>query len=150
LRARGIDSALVEVGGELCAFGRKPDGAPWRVLVEGWAGDEDDANPARVIALDGMAIATSGDRWHQRRIGGRTRSHTIDPRTAAPVADAPSAVTVVARDAMRADGWATALTVLGMQEGVALAERLGLPARFIDARDHREHMTPAFEGLLHA
>ncbi|MDR0183127.1 FAD:protein FMN transferase [Lysobacter arvi] len=156
LRAQGIDAALVEVGGELSGFGRKPDGTPWRVIVEGWQGDEDEAHEPRVLALDGLAIATSGDRWHRREHRGRRISHTVDPRSGHPVANAPVAVTVAAADAMSADAWATALTVLGTTEGLALAQANGLAARFVDVRvgadgaegSVEERMTSAFEALL--
>jgi len=158
LRSQGIDAALVEVGGELFGFGRKPDGSPWRVIVEGWQGDEDDAHEARVLALDDLAVATSGDRWHRREHRDRTISHTLDPRSGHPVANAPVAVTVAASDAMRADAWATALTVLGTTEGMEVAQAHGLAARFVDvhagpdgARNVvAERMTPAFQALLQA
>ena len=48
-------------------YGRKPDDSPWQVLVEATPGQQDEdeeENPARVIALEGLAIATSGDHWH--------------------------------------------------------------------------------------
>jgi len=157
VRAQGIDAALVEVGGELFGFGRKPGGAPWRVIVEGWQGDEDDATESRVLAIDGMAVATSGDRWHRREHQGRNISHTLDPRSGHPVTNAPVAVTVAANDAMRADAWATALTVLGTHEGMEVARALGLAARFVDVRETagvarvvEEHMTPAFAALIEA
>lgn len=150
LRTQHVDAALVEVGGELYGYGRKPDGLPWRVIVEGWAGDEDDAQEPRVLALDGLAVATSGDRWHRDRHDGHDISHTLDPRSGRPVEDAPTAVTVVADDAMHADAWATALTVLGTRAGYDFACERGLAARFVDTRDGRiqERMTPAFAGLL--
>lgn len=150
LRTQGVDAALVEVGGELHGYGRKPDGTPWRVIVEGWAGDEDDDREPRVLALDDVAVATSGDRWHRDRHDGREISHTLDPRSGRPVQDAPTAVTVVAGDAMHADAWATALTVLGTREGYDFACGHRLAARFVDTRDGRidERMTPAFQALL--
>jgi len=157
LLSLGIEAALVEVGGELFGFGRKPDGAPWRVIVEGWQGDEDDACEPRVLALDGLAVATSGDRWHRHEHHGRLISHTLDPRSGHPVSNAPVAVTVAASDAMRADAWATALTVLGTHEGMEIAQAHGLAARFVELRTREgfepvveEHMTPAFEALLQA
>jgi len=157
VRSQGIDAALVEVGGELFGFGRKPDGMPWRVIVEGWQGDEDDASKPRVLAIDGMAVATSGDRWHRLEHHGRAISHTLDPRSGHPVINAPAAVTVAANDAMRADAWATALTVLGTHEGMEIARAQGLAARFVQMREGdgsghivEEYMTPAFEALLHA
>ena len=152
LRAQGVEAALVEVGGELYGYGRKPDDTPWRVIVEGWQGDEDDASEPRVLALDGLAVATSGDRWHRREHQGRRISHTLDPRSGHPVIDAPVAVTVAADDAMRADAWATALTVLGTREGLQVARANGLAARFVDVDGDcvEERMTPAFEALLQA
>ena len=156
LRAAGIAGALVEVGGELHGFGRKPDGTPWRVLVEAGPEEDDHQLEPRVLELDGMAVATSGDRWHhytRRDEQGEQRryTHTIDPCSGAPVEHAAVAVTVVARDAMHADAWATALTVLGEAAGFALAEREGLAVRYL-SRDANgalhERMTDAFRKHL--
>jgi thiamine biosynthesis lipoprotein len=133
LRDRGVASALVEVGGELYGYGRKPDGGPWRVLVESSPDEEvaDEDFEPRVLALEGLAVATSGDRWHQFEQQGTRYAHTLDPRSGQPVEHALAAVTVVADSAMRADAWATALTVLGPQQGLRLAEARQLAARFV-------------------
>jgi thiamine biosynthesis lipoprotein len=153
LRARGIDSALVEVGGELHGSGRKPDGSEWQVLVES-SPDEDTENtlPPRVIALEDRAIATSGDHWHAFEQDGIRYSHTLDPRTGYPVRHAPAAVTVIADHAMHADAWATALTVMGADAGFAFAQHKQLAARFMLQRDGQwvERMTDAFQALLPA
>ncbi|MBD9479583.1 FAD:protein FMN transferase [Pseudoxanthomonas sp. PXM02] len=154
LRVRGVEAALIEVGGELYGYGRKADGTPWRVLVESSPDEEADSEglEPRVLALDRLAVATSGDRWHAYTHDGRRYSHTIDPRTGEPVTDAAAAVTVIAADAMHADAWATALTVMGPEEGHAFAVRQDLAARFLqrDAGGLRETMTPAFERHLAA
>ena len=158
LREAGITSALVEVGGELYGYGRKPDGSTWRVLVEAAPDVDDSEDEPRVIVLDGIAVATSGDHWHHYDVtddndeGGESRrySHTIDPRNGTPVENTLSAVTVVASDAMHADAWATALTVLGIDAGMQLAQHAGLAARFlgVDAYGPCEHMTDAFRAHL--
>ncbi|WP_161959974.1 FAD:protein FMN transferase [Xanthomonas arboricola] len=149
----GIDSALIEVGGELFGYGRKPDGSAWRVLVES-APDEDAGAglPPRVLALDGVAVATSGDRWHRFESGGQRYAHTFDPRTGAPLPHAPAAVTVLAANAMQADAWATAMSVLGTDAGLAYAHNAGLAVRFLTrhADSLRETMSPAFEQRLAA
>jgi len=152
LRAHDIAAALVEVGGEIRGYGRKPDGEPWRVLVES-AADEDageDALPPRVLRLDDAAVATSGDRWHRFEQDGQRYAHTLDPRSGRPVADAAASVSVVAADAMHADAWATALTVMGAGDGLAFAEAHGLAARFVVRADDglRETMTAAFAAHL--
>jgi thiamine biosynthesis lipoprotein len=154
LHRRGIAAALVEVGGELYGYGTKPDGQSWRVLVESSPEEEADSRELepRVLLLDGIAVATSGDRWHGFEQDGRRYSHTIDPRTGEPVAHAAAAVTVVASDAMHADAWATALTVMGAEQGHAFALRQGLAARFLvrNTTGLRETLTPAFQRHLAA
>ena len=153
LRDLGITAALVEVGGELYGYGCKPDGSSWQVLVEA-SPEEDvvDATNPCVITLDGIAVATSGDRWHAFELEGTRYSHTLDPRTGKPVEYAPAAVTVIAADAMHADAWATALTVMGATAGYEFAQSRNLAARFVSRTEHglRERMTDAFQARLPA
>jgi thiamine biosynthesis lipoprotein len=123
------------------------------VLVE--SAPEEDAGadyPPRVLALDDLAVATSGDRWHHFERDGVSYSHTLDPRSHAPVSRAAAAVTVIARDAMHADAWATALTVMGAEQGLAFAKTQDLAARFITRTGNGllETMTPAFQHHLDA
>lgn len=120
LTARGLRHALVEIGGELVGRGIRPDGEPWWVDLETPAGIE---LPPLRIALHGLAVATSGTY--------RRGDHTLDPRTGRPADRAVLAASVVAATACEADAWATALTVLGSVEGLALAERHGIAARLI-------------------
>ena len=150
LRGRGIASALVEVGGELYGYGQKQDGESWRVLVESSPDEETETLAPRVVNLDDLAIATSGDRWHWFEQAGQHYSHTLDPRSGAPVKHAPAAVTVIATDAMRADAWATALTVMGMDTGFAFAEQHGIASRFVARAEGglQERMTSQFEAHL--
>ena len=153
LRTKGIPAALVEVGGELYGYGCKPDDSHWQVLVEATPDqqDEDEAGtPARVIALDGVGVATSGDHWHAFEQDGVRYSHTLDPRAGVPVQHAPAAVTVIAADAMQADAWATALTVMGGEAGFAFAQSRGLAARFVTrtVSGLDERMTESFKARL--
>ena len=125
----GLPHHLVEIGGELRGQGVKPDGMPWWVDIEA-PSDGDAALPTR-IALDGLSVATSGDTIRRYEHAGQRYAHTVDPRTGAPLADAPAAVTVIHPLCREADGWATALTVLGPEAGLRLADQLGLAARWL-------------------
>ena len=146
LQALGLADFLVEVGGELRARGRRPDGQPWRVAVAGTARE---GAPPRTLVLQDMAIATSGDHWHAFDQGGRRYSHTLDPRTGAPVAHALASVTVLHAECMQADALATVLTVLGPREGLAFATSRGVAALLCErtAQGLSMAMTPAFETL---
>ncbi|WP_199914936.1 FAD:protein FMN transferase, partial [Xanthomonas fragariae] len=87
-----------------------------------------------------------------RRTDGRSYAHTFDPRTGAPVPHAPAAVTVLATEAMHADAGATAMTVLGVDDGLAYARNAALAVRFVLREDGALHefMSPAFECYLAA
>ena len=152
LRDRGIAAALIEVGGELYGYGSKPDASAWQVLVEAAPDAGSDEEATCVIALDGIAIATSGDRWHAFEQHGTRYSHTLDPRTGKPVETAAAAVTVIADDAMHADAWATALTVMGAEAGHRFAQQRNIAARFVVRGDRGpiESMTDAFRARLPA
>jgi len=147
LREQEIAAALVEIGGELYGYGHKPDGTPWQVLIES-APDEQAAAtlPPRVIALDNLAVATSGDHWHQYDYQGHRYSHTLDPIKQTPVSAHCAAVTVIHDQAMRADAWATAFTVMGVEHGLAFARTHQLAVRFVQRSEHglSEIVSPAF------
>ena len=148
----GVADHLVEIGGELKGSGMKPDGSPWWVAIEEPAAAHAGiaAQSRSIVALHGLAIATSGDAQRAFESDGRLFSHTIDPRTGWPVSDRLAAVTVLHRSCMRADALAMALTVLGPDDGMSFAQARGLAARFVIRRARRfeERMTPAFAAML--
>jgi thiamine biosynthesis lipoprotein len=147
LERHDLSHWLVEVGGELRGAGVKPDGQPWWVEVEGVP---DAAAPQAVVALHGLAIATSGDYRQHFQYERRRVSHTLDPRTGRPIDHGVASVTVLAPTCMEADALSTVLTVLGPEDGRAFAEVQRLAARFLVRRDGGldEIVTPAWEALL--
>ena len=152
LKTQGVHHYLVEVGGELRGAGVKPDGQPWWVALEQVSDAAAMAQPDElVLALHGLAVATSGDYRRYFELDGRRYSHTIDPRSGMPIANDLASVTVVHAQCMAADAWSTALTVLGREQGLRLAERQGLAARFVareaDGR-YTEHMSTHLRGML--
>ena len=129
LDAHGFENYLVEVGGEMRVAGTKPGGEAWRVGIEAPVRDRRDVYDA--LGITGTAVASSGDYRNYLEIDGRFYSHTIDPRTGAPVAHTTGGVTVLAPSAGYADALATALLVLGAEDGLELAERENIAALFL-------------------
>ncbi len=121
LKAHGIRDALVDAGGDGYALGARPDGAPWRAGIQNPRKMEGARLP-EVLLLSNKGYATSGDYAQYVEIEGVRYAHIVDPRTGQP-ARAAASVTVVAADSTTADALATAISVLGPEEGVALAER---------------------------
>ncbi len=129
LVAIGIPAGLVGIDGEMRAMGLRPDGAPWTIAIE--APDPDRRTPHSVLALQDGAVATSGDYRHWVEVQGHRLSHTMDPARGAPLLAPPASVTVIAKTCAEADGWATALMVLGVDAGAKLAQQRGLDALFL-------------------
>jgi len=129
MRQFAIPAWLVGIDGEMRAAGVKPDGMSWAVAHE---------RPVRgvreamgVIALDDQAVATSGNYRHYRDVGGRTISHTMDPRSGLPLENGLASVTVLADTCMEADAWATAFLVMGEVTGPRLARVMDMDAIFV-------------------
>jgi thiamine biosynthesis lipoprotein len=148
LEELGVKDYLVELGGEVRARGRSESRRPWRIAIE--APVPGQRRPFALVELDGLAVSTSGDYRDFHEVDGRRVSHTIDPRSGAPVEHDLTSVTVIEASAAEADAWATALMVLGSGEGLALAERSNIAALFI-TRDEdgslREISTTAFAAF---
>ena len=147
LETHGIHHYLVEVGGELRGAGVKPNGEPWWVTLEGVPGD---AAEQPLLALHGMSVATSGDYRRFFDYRGERASHTLDPRTGYPIRNKVASVSVIHAECMAADALSTALSVLGLDHGMHLAEEMGLAARFLVRRDGRleEVRSLMYESML--
>lgn len=149
LEARGIERYLVEIGGELRALGRKPDGSAWKLAIEAPASGVERV-VQNVIALDRDAVATSGDYRNYFEEDGVRYSHTIDPRTARPVTHRLASVTVIRPTCAEADALATALMVMGEEQGYNFAIEHNVKAFFIIKGDEGfvTRATPEFEAYL--
>lgn len=153
LLRQGIDSHLVEVGGELRGVGMKPDAQPWWVALEQPLTLNSTVHadlPETVIALHGLSVATSGDYRRYFDIDARRYSHTIDPRSGEPIQHGLASVTVIHPDCIAADALSTALNVMGIEQGMAFARARAIPARFVmrDGDGFTEQLSPAFLKMM--
>lgn len=130
LRAEGVEHALVSAGGDTRVLGDRR-GQPWVVGLR----DPDDADGVVTrLALQDEAISTSGDYERYFDEDGVRYHHILDPATGRPTQGIRS-VTVIGPDGTLTDALSTTLFVMGVEEGLALLERLpGYDAVFIDAR----------------
>jgi len=144
--AQGIQDYLVEIGGEIRVAGNNPEGERWRVAIE-YPHIGKLRSAAAVLSITDAAIATSGDYRNFVEIDGKRYSHIIDPLTGRPVTHNPASVTVVARDCLSADAWATAFSVIGSRKGVELANSLQIAAMFIE-RDNDKLTTKSSRKMM--
>jgi FAD:protein FMN transferase len=118
LESIGITKFLLEIGGEVLARGE------WRVGIQTPGAPPSEA--AQILQLKDQSIATSGVYRQNFTAEGKQRSHILDPRMGRPVEHELASVSVIHASAALADGYATALLVMGPEKGRALAEKLGL------------------------
>ena len=130
----GMDSYMIEVGGEVRVRGEKHDGEPWVIAIE--APLLDRRQPELILAPQDTAIASSGDYRNFFEVDGVLYSHTIDPRTGRPVSHSLSATTVTSADCIKADALATALMVMGPEEGLSWSEENEVAALFLSRSEN--------------
>ena len=148
LDAEGIQSYMIEVGGEVRTRGLNPQNESWQIGIERPVPNDQAID--LIVPLSNLAMATSGDYRNYYEADGQRISHTIDPRTGNPMTHNVASVSVIGPLCVRADAYATGLLVLG-PEGFDLAEELGLAAYFLQ-RDKEGvfvgRMTTAFRAIL--
>lgn len=129
LKDLGFDDVMVEIGGELRVSGVNASSKPWQIAVEKPSLGREGG--LQVLQVSDVGVATSGDYRNYYEVDGKRVSHTIDPVTAHPITHNLASVTVVAGSCAEADAWATALNVLGPDEGFSKAIEQRLAAYFI-------------------
>ena len=123
IEQNGCANFLIEVGGELRASGSKADGSSWRIGIDQPTSQLlGPRTIQQVVEIGDWSVATSGDYRNYREVDGKRISHLIDPRTGYPITHNLASVTVIAKNCMTADGLATAISILGIEEGLKLLE----------------------------
>ena len=137
----GYTNHLVEVGGEVRTAGHSSSGDPWRIAIERPPAIAEAPNQTlppglqQVLEFTDGALATSGDYRNYWERDGVRYSHTIDPRTGRPVEHALASASVFDESCALADAYATALMVLGPQDGLRWADENGVAALLLVYRE---------------
>ncbi|WP_020157108.1 FAD:protein FMN transferase [Methylobacter marinus] len=144
LEKNGITDYMVEIGGEITVKGKNINGGPWRIAIEQPTAEK--RTVGKVVAITDISMATSGDYRNFFEVDGVRFSHTIDPRSGRPITHMLASVTILSKTTMEADALATAIMVLGPDEGYTFAERNNIAAFFIikAAEGFDKKSTPAF------
>ncbi len=148
LRARGVVSASINLGGNVVVIGAKPDGSPWGVGVR----DPDDPGASSIIAkvrvTDG-SVVTSGLYERSFERDGRRFWHILDPRTGYPAETDVVSATIYSERSIDGDGCTKPLFMWGADEALHRLERRPQLQALIVTKDGTIRTTPAsdFETL---
>lgn len=154
LKKQGCKNYMVEIGGEVVAYGKNDKGKYWNIGIS----RPDDGNMLNtqelkaIIELKEKAVATSGNYRNFYIENGKKYAHTIDPKTGYPVQHSLLSTTVLADDCMTADAFATAFMVLGLEKSIELANsRNDIEVYFIyadEAGNYKSYISDGFKSIL--
>ncbi len=149
LLENGINSYLVEIGGEIASKGQKPDDSLWKIgIEEPTQNATDEQTVMQIIQLQNKALATSGNYRKYFEKNGKRYAHTIDPKTGHPSENNLLSATVLADDCITADAFATAFMVMGLEDAFQYAQKDSLiEAFFIYTDEHNMMKTKSTKGF---
>lgn len=137
-----ISGGVISVGGSILVYGAKPDGSSWKVAIVNPA---DTASAIGYMSLKGTwCVSTSGDYERYAMVDGIRYHHILNPATGYPADSGVRSVTVLSDSGLLSDALSTACFVLGIEEGMELAEKYGAEALFVDTKGNIV-MSPGME-----
>lgn len=148
LQKKGCQNYLVDIGGEVVAKGVNAKGDVWTIGIRQPEEDPYANDLSAKLHLDNLGMATSGNYMNFYVKNGKKYAHTIDPASGYPVQHSLLSSTVIAKDCMTADAFATAFMVLGKDQGIEIAKKIpGLEIYFIYADQNGKNQVYVSEGF---
>lgn len=150
LDRKGIKNYMVDIGGEVVVKGENPKQAEWRIGINKPVDDSLSVNQElqTILNVTDLGMATSGNYRNFYYKDGKKYAHTIDPRTGYPIQHSVLSTTVIAKDCMSADAYATAFMVMGLKEAEKFANaHPEIDVYFIYTDDNGNIKTYFTEGM---
>ncbi len=146
LTEQGVDSALINLGGNILCVGGKPDGSDFRIGIQQPFADRNET--IATVALQGQSVVSSGIYERYFTDQGKIYHHILDPGTGYPRESDLIAVTIISEQSVDGDGLSTTCFGLGLEAGMRLINQTkGVTAAFI-TRDEKLHYADGFRELL--
>lgn len=137
LEMKGLKNYLVELGGEIRVRGRKLDGKHMSIGIEGPVTAGGHYPVQHIISIPSGAVTTSGNYRKYRQYGQKKITHLVNAETGYPLENRMISVTVVAGDAITADGYDNALMGMGLDKALQFAyEKKDIEAYFIYRKEN--------------
>ena len=125
-----IKNYIIDIGGDIFVKGHNKNNTDWVIGIENPKLDEKLIK--EIITVSNKGVATSGDYKNYFSKNGTKYSHIINPKNGMPITHSTKSVTVVYKNAMSADGWATAMLAMGSKVGLQVAENEKIAVMFVD------------------
>ena len=146
LRAEGVTSAIIDLGGNLYCLGTKPGGKPFQVGIQ--YPYQDRQTVIGSLPAEDLSVVTSGVYERCFTVDEKLYHHILDTSTGYPVENDLLSVTIISTDSVDGDALSTSCFALGLEKGMELAENTeGVEAVFV-TDDFTTHITSGLDGIF--
>jgi len=144
LKEKNVDSALLNLGGNLYLYGSKKDGSPWNIGIRNPFGFQGDY--IGTVTIKNLSVVTSGIYERYFEENGVRYHHIFNPRTGYPEENNLASVSILAESSTMADGLSTATFLLGLEDGMALIESLDGIEAIMVTKDNKIHLSSGIKN----
>ena len=142
---KGVNSAIINLGGNVLCIGSKPDGTPFKVGIQKPFADRNETEA--VMDITGKSVVSSGIYERCFKQGGKLYHHILNPQTGYPYDNGLISVTIISDQSVNGDALSTTCFALGLKDGLKFAEKKGVQAVFI-TEDYELHYTDGFQDEI--
>ena len=142
---KGVNSAIINLGGNVLCIGSKPDGTPFKVGIQKPFADRNETEA--VMDITGKSVVSSGIYERCFKQNGKLYHHILNPKTGYPYDNGLISVTIISDQSVDGDALSTTCFALGLEDGLKFAEKKGVQAVFI-TEDYELHYTDGFQGEI--
>ena len=146
LRQRGVESALLNLGGNVYVIGGKPDGSAWRIGIQDPFADR--GTHVTILQVRDTSIVTSGtyERFFIRN--GKRYHHIMDPETGYPAETGLASVSIISPSSITGDALSTGVFLVGLEKGLALLEELEGVEGMLITNDRKVYLTSGLKDQV--
>lgn len=142
---KGVNSAIINLGGNVLCIGSKPDGTPFKVGIQKPFADRNETEA--VMDITGKSVVSSGIYERCFKQNGKLYHHILNPKTGYPYDNGLISVTIISDQSVDGDALSTTCFALGLEDGLKFAEKKGVQAVFI-TEDYELHYTDGFQDEI--
>lgn len=142
---KGVNSAIINLGGNVLCIGSKPDGTPFKVGIQKPFADRNETEA--VMDITRKSVVSSGIYERCFKQNGKLYHHILNPKTGFPYDNSLISVTIISDQSVDGDALSTTCFALGLEDGLKFAEKKGVQAVFI-TEDYELHYTDGFQDEI--
>lgn len=141
-RSHGINSAFINLGGNVVTIGSKPDGSPWVVGIRDPRGPNPNTTThVGAVLVKDKSVVTAGDDQRYFDYNGQRYHHILNPHTGYPAQSDLLSVTLITETSLEADALDTAVFILGLEKGREMLEKYGNVEAVFLTKDKKVYVT---------